>query len=183
MNRIDIINKSIKENNYQSYLEIGCDADWCFNQIIAPYKVGVDPQSGGTVRMTSDDFFFQNTEMFDIIFIDGLHHADQVLKDVENALKVLNPEGIIVMHDINPLDEFMQTIPVLYARAWTGDVWKAWVTLRSTRADLEMYTLILDGDLVGVGIVKRGSQELLKIDVPLTYENLDKNRQLWLNIQ
>ena len=34
-------------------------------------KVGVDPISGGTLRMTSDNFFKNNETFFDLIFLDG----------------------------------------------------------------------------------------------------------------
>ena len=32
-------------------------------------------------------------EKFDLIFIDGLHHADQVKRDFENSLRCLNDNG------------------------------------------------------------------------------------------
>jgi predicted O-methyltransferase YrrM len=36
---------------------------------------------------------------FDIIFIDGCHHYDYVLSDTENALSILNPNGLVIWHD------------------------------------------------------------------------------------
>ena len=57
--------------------------------------VGVDPFSGGNIRMKSDDFFLQNKQSFDCIFIDGLHEYDQVCKDLENSLNCVNEKGII----------------------------------------------------------------------------------------
>jgi predicted O-methyltransferase YrrM len=68
--------------------------------------IGVDPNQGVTLRMTSDEFFAANQFTFDIVFIDGLH--DQVAKDIENSLRVLNPGGIIVMHDCNPTTKISQ---------------------------------------------------------------------------
>ena len=52
--------------------------------------------------MTSDAFFLQNKQLFDLIFIDGLHHSHQVLRDINNALRWLSPSGTIVLHDCNP---------------------------------------------------------------------------------
>ena len=52
-------------------------------------KIGVDPERGGNVRKTSDNFFKNNKKEFDVIFIDGLHIYEQCRKDVINSLKVL----------------------------------------------------------------------------------------------
>ncbi len=65
------------------YLEIGCDEDATFGRIASgAYRaLCVDPKSGGTHRMTSDDFFASVPESrgpFDVVFVDGLHEAQQV---------------------------------------------------------------------------------------------------------
>jgi len=36
---------------------------------------------------------------FDLIFIDACHYYDYVVKDTENALKHITPQGVIVWHD------------------------------------------------------------------------------------
>ncbi len=36
---------------------------------------------------------------FDLIFIDACHHYDYVVKDTQNALKHITPQGVIVWHD------------------------------------------------------------------------------------
>ena len=97
--RIDIVKSIIDKKKYNSYLEIGTFKDELFNKINCKYKVGVDPVSGGNVRKTSDDFFKTNSQKFDLIFIDGLHHYKQVKKDIVNSLNALNDKGIILMHD------------------------------------------------------------------------------------
>jgi len=128
--------------------------------------------------MTSDEFFVQNKETFDVIFIDGLHHADQVHKDIINSLDVLNEDGYIVCHDLNPISEKHQIIPFAGGE-WNGDCWKAFVNLRKERSDLEMYTVDTDQ---GCGIITRGSQKLLEIKNDLTYSEFDVNRKEWLNL-
>jgi hypothetical protein len=51
-------------------------------------------------RKTSDDAVHDfNDEMFDFIFIDGLHTYEQVLKDCKNYYKKLKPGGIFSGHD------------------------------------------------------------------------------------
>lgn len=47
----------------------------------------------------SDDFFQQNKNKFDIIYIDGSHLPDQITKDMENAFAVLHSGGIMWMDD------------------------------------------------------------------------------------
>ena len=76
--RWDLIEYLIKKNNYTNYLEIGCDQNQLFSKVIIDNKIGVDPVSGGNIRKTSDDFFKENNDKFDIVFIDGLHTYEQV---------------------------------------------------------------------------------------------------------
>lgn len=181
MDRIEIINKLIKSINGKKYLEIGVEGGLCFPNIQAEYKVGVDPDihSKATVKETSDSFFEKNTEFFDVIFVDGLHLAEQVEKDVINSLKVLNDGGYIVCHDLLPTQEYMQLRNRL-SGLWTGDCWKAWVKLRSERSDLVMYAIDTDW---GCGVIQKGSQNTINIDnIPITYSNLMKHKQEWLNI-
>ena len=51
------------------------------------------------MKMTSDIFFEKNSEMFDLIYVDGNHHSFQVKKDLENSYKFLNPSGILIIDD------------------------------------------------------------------------------------
>ena len=94
--RYEIIQDIIDFKKYNSYLEIGCDRNQSFSNIKIEKKVGVDPVEGGTHKMTSDEFFNINKDMFDIIFIDGLHEYYQVIKDIENSLNFLNDNGVIL---------------------------------------------------------------------------------------
>ena len=50
-------------------------------------------------KNTSDEFFLNNKEMFDIIYIDGWHEAPQVYKDINNSWNTLNINGIIICDD------------------------------------------------------------------------------------
>jgi hypothetical protein len=167
----------------ESYLEIGCNRNGVFKQIHAAQKVGVDPQRGGTHRMTSDEFFAQNEQRFDLIFVDGLHHADQVMRDAENALAVLEPHGAIVLHDCNPLTEEAQIIPQpRRGVTWNGDVWKAIVLLR-TRPDVDLAVGDFDH---GCGVLlPRPNSRPLTLDrtlETLSYAELDAHREEWLNL-
>lgn len=158
--RWDLIQNIIDKKKYDNYLEIGCDKDQSFSKIKVKNKIGVDPVSGGNIRSTSDQFFSSNRNKFDIIFIDGLHHYEQVIKDVNNSLQILNDNGFILLHDCLPRSIAHQAIP-RYRGSWNGDVWKALVELR-TRSDLDTYTCQID---FGVGIVqKKKNTEILSIE-------------------
>ena len=161
--RWDMIEYLIKKNDYKKYLEIGCDQNQLFSRINIQNKVGVDPASGGNVRETSDNFFEKNKDMFDIIFIDGLHIYEQVKKDILNSIKYLNDEGVILIHDCLPDSMAKQAVP-RYKLQWNGDVWKAIVDLRRN-TDLEIFTCEIDQ---GIGIIKKNKNtSILKIDKPI----------------
>ncbi len=169
MMRWDIINKYVENYGYKTYLEIGLQSGGNRDNIkVNPKnKTTVDPDiksNNPTHRMTSDEFFKGNTKTFDAIFIDGLHHSDQVLKDILNGLEVLNDGGTIFCHDMLPENEDMAKVPRITS-TWTGDCWKAWFKLLSTKDDLEMF--IVDTDL-GVGVIRKGKNTPLKeLDIPM----------------
>ena len=60
-NRISFINKAVHKFINCKYLEIGCQNNDCFDSIDARSKIGVDPNKGGTIRNTSDDFFTKSS--------------------------------------------------------------------------------------------------------------------------
>ena len=180
--RYDIINKIIIKRNYTSYLEIGCFKDETFNQINIKKKIGVDPISGGNLRMTSDKFFIENKEKFDLIFIDGLHVYEQVIKDIFNSIKVLKENGIILVHDCLPRKLWYQT-PTRMSDTWNGDVWKAIVECR-TLENIDTYTCLADE---GIGVIKvQKNNNLLNLNLSnfknLKYKEYYTNRESLMNI-
>jgi hypothetical protein len=181
MTRTDIINSLIKKNNYTSYLEIGVQSGVNFKAIEAERKIGIDPDlfSKATNHCTSDEFFkkWKGLLHFDIIFIDGLHEYLQVWTDIINSLEMLNPNGVIVCHDMIPFDEMSQRVPRVTKR-WTGDCWKAFLELKSKRDDLDMK--VVDTDC-GCGIIKFGEQKLVE-NPSYVYEEFEKNKKEWMNI-
>ena len=158
--RIEIIQKIISKEKYKDYLEIGCDNDENFAKIKVDNKIGVDPLKGGTLRMTSDEFFKNNKKNFDIIFLDGLHTYEQTIKDIDNSLNFLNEKGVIIIHDCLPKKIWNQIVPRVYGH-WNGDVWKAIVHSR-TYNYADTYTCVADH---GLGIIfKRKNKNLLSIE-------------------
>lgn len=186
MNRIQFLNRLIECHRYRTYLEIGVAGGECFAAVRAPIKVGVDPDMGikdlnvpsGLLFCTTSDAFFASLNgrnFFDLVFIDGLHHHEQVHRDVNYALDNLSVGGTIVLHDCNPRTEAMQRVPRIQAE-WTGDCWKAVARLRMSRPDLNVS--VLDTDY-GLGVVRRGRSELLKYAKPwneITWDDLATHR-------
>lgn len=181
MNRISIIQGLIDKIGAKSYLEVGVQAGHCFNAIICDHKVGVDPDPGSAAThiMTSDDFFAQNKEKFDACFCDGLHIKEYAFRDITNMLDILNPGGFIVVHDNLPQTRHQQDIPLTDQNEWLGNVWEAWVELRMTRSDI--HQVVVDVDW-GCGVIFKGHQELLKVNVPIDYDGFVRYRNHWMNV-
>ena len=179
--RWDLIEYLIKKNNYSDYLEIGCDQDQLFSKVKIKNKKGVDPENGGNVRKTSDDFFRDNKDKFDIVFIDGLHTYEQSKKDILNSVDCLKENGIILVHDCMPDSMSKQAVP-RYRMSWNGDVWKAIIDLRQNE-NLEIYTCEIDQ---GIGIIKKSKNlSVLKIkkDIKdLKFEDYYNNYKEYLRV-
>lgn len=190
MKRWEVINKYIQEYRYRFYLEIGIRTGTCFHKVNCLHKTGVDPEprtvedKGETLIRRTSDRFFQEIGVnvpFDCVFIDGLHRKKQVIRDIENSLKVLSPNGTILLHDCNPQTEASQwekNDKKANRHIWNGDVWKAFAHFRRD-PDLEMFTINTDH---GIGVIRRGEQEPYtgKAD---TWEDLVQNRQEILQLR
>lgn len=171
MNRIEFLNRLVEFYRYRKYLEIGVARGDCLGKVQAALKVGIDPDplvqqlnipDSLLFCATSDTFFaaLNGRNFFDLVFIDGLHHHEQVHRDVVNALDSLGVGGTIVLHDCNPTSEEMQRVPRAQME-WTGDCWRAIVRLRTTRPDLQVS--VLDTDY-GLGVIRRGRSERLMLE-------------------
>ncbi len=187
MNRWDIINKIVEKRNYTDYLEIGIKLGNCFREVVCENMIGIEPyprwKDDRLVYLTSDEYFKSTTKTFDVILVDGLHYHEQVLVDINNSLKHLNKGGVIVLHDCNPIDKAHQVVPISRAKGtWNGDCWKAFVLSRQEHL-YHMFTLNTDH---GVGIIDTKNESRIDHPIPsecLSYENLDKNRDEWLNLK
>ena len=182
--RSSVINFLISRAGYDRYLEIGVrDPSVNFDRIKCSYKDGVDIAGRCNYIMSSDAFFdtIPPDQIYDIIFIDGLHTCEQVLRDVSNSLEHLSSDGTILLHDCNPLSKKLQVELKNRGKKWNGTVWKAFVILRMTRPDLMMYVVNTDN---GIGVIRRGSQLLVKkVDKDkLTYDFLKRDRKKLLNL-
>tara|TARA_B100001057_G_C22521699_1_gene822128 strand:- start:78 stop:749 length:672 start_codon:yes stop_codon:yes gene_type:complete len=180
--RYEIINEIILKKNFKDYLEIGCFTDENFNKIKVKNKVGVDPIQGGNIRKTSDEYFKSCEDFFDIIFIDGLHHYDQVKKDILNSLKILKTGGVILIHDCLPRKARDQMVPRSHEE-WNGDVWKSIVEFR-TKDDIDTYVCYADH---GLGLIlNRKNKNKLDLNIKnfkkLKFSDYYKNHKKFMNI-
>ena len=119
--------------------------------------------------MTSDEFFSQNlTDLFDVIFIDGLHEYQQVRKDVTNALERVPVGGLIGLHDLLPGSWESQHVPRI-ASKWNGDVWK--ISLELTKASGIEFAIVAVDE--GIGVIRKVSNVVRVPDLQLESENFD----------
>ena len=79
----DINFKDIQKSNYENYKK---NIEEFLNKV-------------KTYKGTSDSFFLNQRENFDVIYIDGSHETDQVYKDIKNSWKVLNNKGVLICDD------------------------------------------------------------------------------------
>lgn len=199
--RTDILNYLLHSlNRPTTYLEIGVRRPSDnFDQIQAEKKYSVDPgvefnENPVDFKLTSDAFFEQlkagqvlsKDIQFDVIFIDGLHLADQVDRDIENALQFLKKDGFVVLHDCNPPTEWHAREEFYFdltpaRNYWNGTTWKAFFKYRFNP---NFSSACIDTDW-GVGIISRNMifNNLKRNENPFfEYKVLDKNRCEHLNL-
>jgi hypothetical protein len=189
--------------NYENthYLEIGVrNPKDNYDHIKADTKYSVDPgiefkENLVDFALTSDDFFqklsankiLSNDIKFDVIFIDGLHLAEQVDKDIYNALKYIKNDGFIVLHDCNPPTEWHARESYEFRNTpaggyWNGTTWKAFLKWRS---DPSINSCCIDSDW-GIGILSEGfkvGKATESINNPFfEFKLLEKNRKDHLNL-
>ena len=171
-NRISFIHRALRRfpKDSAKYLEIGVFQNAVFDTIYLSErnKYGVDPSSGGNLRMTSDEFFLTNKTLFDVIFIDGLHQYEQCQRDCINSLKFLKSNGIIILHDLLPQNADEEFVPQMN-KTWTGDVWKVAVEL-SLSKNLDFRIVNIDH---GVGILKKQKKYEYKVINELRNKRFD----------
>jgi hypothetical protein len=216
IDRKKVIQTLIDKRGFQTYLEIGVFSGNVFFDVRCKRKIAVDPhfrfnwlgRLNRTARnpdnvgakyfeVTSDEFFakkssdiFKNHNL-DLALIDGMHEFDYVLNDVNNSLRYLSKNGVLVLHDCNPSTPEAETsydimIKTGYGGAWNGDTWKVIPYLLKHRPDLDVFVADCDH---GLGIVTRKGETIQHVDAGrdefrnMTYADLDRNRKGLLNLQ
>ncbi len=196
MTRIEVINAIIEKKTNANYVEIGVNRGKCLFKIRGGQKrFAVDPffnfnlwkkvkaclKNSDNLKneyfeVTSDAFFEQNHDLLiqnpiDVALIDGLHTYKQSLADTLNIFRFLNKNGVVILHDCNPLDE-IAGYPAVDIKAakqtlcddpnwkniWNGDVWKTVVDIRKNHPELTAFVLDTDH---GLGVVYQKNRDEL----------------------
>lgn len=159
----DFICSVVARRQARSYLEVGVHNGSTLSLIGCP-AIGVDPNfvldrnpvGAKTVlhlyQMTSDKFFRDHDPRavfgcpVDVVFLDGLHQFEYLLRDFINAERICEPGSLIMLDDCLPINlemterqhrrELRKDQPL--AGWWTGDVWKVVNILREYRPDLRL---------------------------------------------
>jgi hypothetical protein len=150
------------------YLEIGLSRGKTLESVRFDCRHAVDPfprvnqrllPKGVTIYpLRSDDFFesrTQDSETYDVAFIDGLHTWDQTYRDVLNTFRH-SPKAILLVDDVRPSDEIsaMRSFDEsLAARKrgnqssteWCGDVYKAILVIEEAHPNIDFATFATDG--------------------------------------
>jgi hypothetical protein len=129
------------------YLEIGVQDGVTFFQVPAETKVGVDPAfrfdpveraapHETLMAITSDEFFRRwDGPPFDLIYLDGLHTAEQTLRDFCATLALSHARTVWLIDDTVPTSVFaadpslarrrrLVAAGITGDRSWMGDVFK-----------------------------------------------------------
>jgi hypothetical protein len=95
---------------------------------------------------SSDDFFKEvKFEKIGLAYIDGGHTYEQAKRDFDNIFKILEPNGVIILHDTYPPSE-----EFLSPDTACGDVYKLRKELEK-RNDLDCFTFVFP-TACGVGL-------------------------------
>lgn len=165
------LNLLAKKINAKRYLEIGVQTGQTFANVAVPDKTAVDPDFRFDYLSDQDplhryhevcsDVYFsglENPDLFDLVFIDGLHTYDQAYRDFCNSLVLTSGLSIIVLGDTEPADLYSslrsqavcelrrsREAPGSAVAEWRGDVYKIPLFLKLFHSSLEYCTVTGDG--------------------------------------
>lgn len=147
-----------------SYVEIGCREGRSLSLARCP-AIAIDPDFEIRVGLssptrlfcqTSDDFFANHDlrELIggpvDLAFVDGMHRAEFVLRDILNLEVHATQDSVILVDDVLP-EQIDWTTRERETRAWTGDVYKVIPFLRKHRPDLDVR--VFDINMKGLAVI------------------------------
>jgi hypothetical protein len=163
----DVIPMLARALRPQVYVELGVREANLFN-LVAPFAetaigVDIDPASGTCIedrpnvrfRCCTSDEFLEEIErsglLIDLLFIDADHSRAASLRDFQNYLPHVRPQGLILMHDTHPGDASMVT------PTQCGEVCRAVEELSGADPGYEMVTIPLSP---GVTICRKRTRQL-----------------------
>lgn len=152
----------LKNNSESKYLEIGVEYGFTFEGVKAKYKYAVDPNPKFVAnkkmkmfQMDSNKFFASLTkdELFDVIFLDGLHVSEQLLYDFCNSIMHIREDSWILIDDVIPRDTIsaiedqkkslsLRKQTGKYGGTWHGDCYKILPILKKYFPQFDQYLII-----------------------------------------
>lgn len=139
----------IKHFHFTKYLELGIANFETWNNVTCDLKIGVDlnPNVSGEriLNCSTNDFFDQNTEVFDLVFIDACHEKSHVKQDFINSESHTKEDGIIIMHDVYP-----PSASNAAKNGPSGDAFEFWMILVDRYPDNTYVCLGENMDCVGI---------------------------------
>lgn len=110
--------------------------------------IGHDVAAAAKLFPTTSDLFFERFDVteelgvptVDLVFIDGLHLFEFVLRDFIHMERFCSPRTVVAVHDCYPITHRV-ALRQRETKFWTGDVWKLVPCLRDCRPDLHIHTV------------------------------------------
>lgn len=197
--------KALKYNHERlkpdRYIEIGVCKGVSFNLASSETSaIGIDPkpqldidslpENHIVISDTSDNYFVSNKvskdldgQPFDMAFLDGMHLFEYALRDFMNLEKYSNPESVVFVHDLYPMNAETSTRE-RNSDFWSGDVWKLILCLQEYRPDLKLEVLPCPPTGLGVitkldensSILHDNYDEILDKYVDLPFSTLEKDQ-------
>jgi hypothetical protein len=183
----------------RTYVEIGVNEGHSLRVALPGTRtVAIDPEprvedrtDAALFRLTSDDFFARydlgallEGVPLDLVFIDGMHLFEFVLRDLINVGRYAAPTTTVLLHDCYPISADTATREH-QTYLWTGDVWKIVLCLKEYCPDVDVR--VVDAPPAGLGIVRHLDaaasahlqdryDEIVDRFVNLEYSTLDRDK-------
>ncbi|MBW4034800.1 MAG: class I SAM-dependent methyltransferase [Proteobacteria bacterium] len=162
------VNSLARRLNARRYLEIGVFTGLTFRAVEIQERTAVDPAFAfeitevendltRCISTTSDDFFATHKIFppYDIVFIDGLHTFEQVVRDLSNVILNTHKRSAILIDDTVPIDVYSaipdQNAALNFRNAagidnsmWHGDVFKTVFYIHDFWPNLNYRTIMGD---------------------------------------
>jgi predicted O-methyltransferase YrrM len=151
----DFIVELARLTGCETYLELGIYSGTTLDKI-RPYvkrAIGVDTQdirtnkTGEFFQGTTDAFFEKFHDPIDMVFIDADHSFESVKRDFEHSLELLTTRGIMIFHDVDPIE------PWLMNSGYCGDTYKIVDYIQGTHSSMNIVCLPITE--AGLAIVNR----------------------------
>lgn len=170
MRKAEIVNTLTRKYGFTRYLEIATPVSgFTFGDIdrspltrcerlIYRWRAGFDDGLPVTYRTEEDTCTSAvdaiaaepGAPRYDVIFIDSYHTYDASMADLVGACRVLADDGVIVVHDCDPLEPLLASPRARRAGPWCGVTYAAFIDFVSWRHPLSYCTV--DSDF-GCGVI------------------------------